>query len=608
MIEGAPDTESSPWDEACLAALLLAVDPAGLGGIRLRAPAGPVRDGWLAILRSALPPGTPVVRIPASIGDERLLGGLDLTATLAAGRPVADRGLLAAADGGVAVLPMAERCPPGLGSRLATALDTGEVAVERDGFGMRLPARLAVVALDEGIGPDESPPAALTERLAMMLDLGSVSPREVVRESWNPTQDAGWLDLTHDREVEVAAARARLPHVVVPDEIVAALCAAALSFGIGSLRLPVLALRVAQASAALAGRETVAPDDTTLAARLVLAPRSTRLPAGQDEERAPDQPPADGSEPTSDPGEEPDRGEPGQTLEDVVREAVAAAIPAGLLSELREGGPARSGRNARSGAGAQTASRRRGRPAGTLRGEPKRGARLALVETLRAAAPWQPLRRRGDPTGRVVVRRDDLRITRFKRRSETTTLFVVDASGSAAFHRLAEAKGAVELLLAECYVRRDRVALIAFRGGGAELILPPTRSLTRAKRSLAALPGGGGTPLAAAIDAAGAVAASVARGGGEIVLVFMTDGRANIALDGRAGRDAAAADARSAARRLRTGPGVALLVDISPRPAEFAAAIAHEMGARYVPLPFADAATLSDVVRREAVAAGRAAR
>jgi magnesium chelatase subunit D len=93
-------------------------------------------------------------------------------------------------------------------------------------------------------------------------------------------------------------------------------------------------------------------------------------------------------------------------------------------------------------------------------------------------------------------------VSRFKQRRETTTIFVVDASGSAALHRLAEAKGAVELLLADCYVRRDRVAMLAFRGKGAELMLPPTRSLVRAKRSLAGLPGGGGTPLAAGMDAA----------------------------------------------------------------------------------------------------------
>jgi magnesium chelatase subunit D len=232
-----------------------------------------------------------------------------------------------------------------------------------------------------------------------------------------------------------------------------------------------------------------------------------------------------------------------------------------------------------------------------------RGARLNLIETLRAAAPWQALRRA--PGGAAVaIRRDDLRVSRFKRRVETTTVFVVDASGSAAFHRLAEAKGAVELLLADCYVRRDRVALLSFRGVAADLLLPPTRSLTRAKRSLAALPGGGGTPLATAIDAAGTLAGAVARAGGGAVLVFLTDGRANVGRDGRGGREAAAADALSAARRLREGAATVLFIDTSPRPYEPAAGLAAAMGARYLALPAADARTLSGLVRRELAAAG----
>lgn len=195
------------------------------------------------------------------------------------------------------------------------------------------------------------------------------------------------------------------------------------------------------------------------------------------------------------------------------------------------------------------------------------------------------------------MRREDFRITRFKHRSPTTTIFAVDASGSAALHRLAEAKGAVELLLADCYVRRDQVALIAFRGPAAELLLPPTRSLVRAKRSLAALPGGGGTPLAAGIDAAAALADAVRRRGGTPVVVVLTDGRANIARDGSPGRPRAEEDALAAARRLRAAGFTALLVDTSPRPQPAAEQLAREMGARYLPLPYADAANLSLAIR-----------
>ncbi|MGB5830747.1 MAG: VWA domain-containing protein, partial [Thiohalocapsa sp.] len=223
--------------------------------------------------------------------------------------------------------------------------------------------------------------------------------------------------------------------------------------------------------------------------------------------------------------------------------------------------------------------------------------------TLRAAAPWQRLRRaERESAGKgadilVEVRHDDFRVTRYKQRSETTTIFVVDASGSAALHRLAEAKGAVELLLADCYVRRDRVAMIAFRGPGAELLLPPTRSLVRAKRGLAGLPGGGGTPLACGIDAAVDLADGVQRRGGTPVVVLLTDGRANVTRDGIGGRAQATEDATSSARAFRVAELKALVVDMSPRPRPDAEKLAREMGAVYLPLPHANAAALSSAVQ-----------
>ena len=184
-----------------------------------------------------------------------------------------------------------------------------------------------------------------------------------------------------------------------------------------------------------------------------------------------------------------------------------------------------------------------------------------------------------------------------KPRSETTTIFLVDASGSQALHRLAEAKGAVEQLLAECYVRRDQVALLAFRGRGAELLLPPTRSLVRAKRGLAGLPGGGGTPLAAGLDAGCTLADSVRRRGGTPSIVLLTDGQANVGRDGRGGREAAERDAADAAGRIRRAGHRALLVDTSPRPHPSGRRLAAEMGGRYLALPLAASAALLNAVR-----------
>jgi magnesium chelatase subunit D len=222
------------------------------------------------------------------------------------------------------------------------------------------------------------------------------------------------------------------------------------------------------------------------------------------------------------------------------------------------------------------------------------------VDTLRAAAPFQRLR--GAEPGRLALRSEDIRLRRFREKAETCAIFLVDASGSAAAERLAEAKGAVERLLADAYVTRTDVALVAFRGRGADLLLPPTRSLTRAKRALAGLPGGGGTPLAAALQQGLALALAQKAKGRSVQLVAMTDGRANIARDGSEGREGAMADALLLARAVRAAGVPSAVIDISARPRPEARTLADAMGARYLPLPRRDATAVADAVRKERAA------
>jgi magnesium chelatase subunit D len=572
--------------DAALAAALLAVDPIGLGGVRLLAGPGLARDAWLKLLAELLPPDMKTRRLPAHVSEDRLLGGLDLTATLRSGKPVAERGLLAEADGGILVAAMAERMRPAVAAHLAGALDRGEIAVERDGFSQTAPARFGIVALDEGIAGEEAPPAALCDRLALAIGLDGVKADEL-------------RAVVPDGIVE---ARRRLGKVQASEVAIETLCAAALALGIWSLRIPALALAAARAHAALRGALSIEEADLTAAARLVLAPRATMLPAPAEEEGPPEQAEQPETEETSDST----TSEDDRPLADRVLDAAAASIPPGLLALLAQRVPQRSGQGGR--AGAQIASKQRGRPAGIFAGLPRDGRRLSVIDTLRAAAPWQRLRQ-SETSGerRIAVRREDLRVVRRKQRSETVTIFAVDASGSSALHRLAEAKGAVELLLAECYVRRDEVALIAFRGRTAELLLPPTRSLLRARRALAELPGGGGTPLAAAIVAMTALAESLRRRGKSPLAVLLTDGRANVARDGSGGRPQAEADAMAAARAARAAGISALLVDTSPSPSAAAQRLAQESGARYLPLPYADATAIARAVQGAALARREAA-
>ena len=596
--------------DAATIAALFAVDPVGLGGVALRSPACDNRDQWLALLKNLLPTQTPLRRVPLNINDTALLGGLDLGATLQAGKPIALQGLLSQADGGVLVLAMAERMSVSSAARFGSVLDTGMVALQRDGLDTSTQASLGLVALDEGANDDEQMPASLADRLTFRL-LMSAQDEDEEGPEWSAQ--------------EVLKARQLLPQVTMDDEAVQALCAAALALGIDSLRASVFAVRVARAAAALSGSHTVEEEHTGVAARLVLAPRATRLPPqappeSQEDEaetppeeakEAPPEPPSPDAQNNeaqeNSPPEEPDETQnedpvPSENLADLVLEAAQAAIPAGLLASLKIGQLQRAKTPTSGSAGALQKNALRGRPVGARKGEPRAGQRINVLETLRAAAPWQKLRQRqlaltDSQKQGIVVRKEDFHVTRFRQSGQTTTVFVVDASGSSALNRLAEAKGAVELLLADCYVRRDSVAVLAFRGQTAELILPPTRSLARAKRSLAALPGGGGTPLANAIEASMLLADQLRKKGETPIVVLLTDGKGNIARDGKPGRAQAATDALAAAAEMRLRGFSTLLVDTSPQAQDAAKNLAQVMGAQYLALPYAGANTLNQAVR-----------
>ena len=560
-------------EPAVSALALFAVDPIGLGGVVLRGQADRARDRWLEQLSACLP--SPPRRLPLGIDDARLIGGLDIAATLAAGRAVARGGLLAEADGGVIVVPMAERLDDRIAGLLAAALDTGMVVLERDGATLRMATRFGLVLLDEGVGDDPRVAEALSERVAFVVEADDFVPL--------------------DPEV-VTAAQARLGAIAPPStEIIEALCETALVLGVASARASIFALRAARASASLAGRSEIGEADLAVAARLVLAVRATQLP---EPEASGDAPAAQEKSSAGHNDESDDERAPSpDTLTEMVIAAARAAIPANLLKaeagrSRRRRGSSEGGR----GSGERRPSWRRGRPVGVLPGQPGGGKRLALSATLNAAAIWQRVRRAPGATA-IVIRREDLRIKRFETRAETTVVVLVDASGSAALARLAEAKGAVEQLLGQAYIERTQVALIAFRGNGATLALPPTRSLTRARNVLAELAGGGGTPLAAGLDAGLAMALAVRARGRTPKLVLLTDGRGNVARDPTAGRAQAATDANDAAHALSAAGISTLLIDTAPRPRAETQAFAATMGARYLALPRIDAVAVAQAIR-----------
>ncbi len=541
----------TPWQRVEAALAVLAVDPAGVKGLWLRARSSPLRDRVTA----ALPLGR---RIHPGVDDTALFGGVDLAATLAQGHLVSSAGLLK--EVAPLILTMAERCPPGLSARLSRWLDE---------------AGPCLIALDEGAEPEELLPSGVADRLGLFLDLTDVAYSET---------EAITL-----AALDIAQARGRLATTTLPKTAVQSLTTVAAAMGIASLRAPLLTMAVARALAAWRGEGQAS--DTTLrhAAELTLAHRGD-LPE-QAEDSAPPEPP-----PPQPPDSPESDGQDQQTQDDrlpdeILLEAIRAALPADLLARLATGKAARTAKG--SGSGAVRKGNHRGRPLPSRPGTPGSGKRIDLVATLRAAAPWQPMRQRNPDVKRLEIRQSDLRLKRYQETSDRVLIFAVDASGSSALARLGEAKGAVELLLAQAYARRDHVALIAFRGVRAELILPPTRSLVQTKRRLASLPGGGGTPLAAGLRMAFELAGQTKARGMTPTVALLTDGRGNIALDGSANRELAEADSLKLARTLRASGIPGLVIDIANRPQAALRRLAEMMDAPYLALPRADAHRLS---------------
>ncbi|MCC1482160.1 magnesium chelatase subunit D [Roseibaca sp. Y0-43] len=554
-----PTPSPDPWAQLGLALALLAVDPRGLRGLWLRGRAGPVRDRVLAALAPLAPR-----KLHPFMPEDALTGGLDLSATLALNRLHRHEGLLSR-DGTLA-LTMAERCPPGLSVRLGQALDA------RPG--------LSLVALDEAAEEGEGLPPALADRLALFLDIDGFG--------WSDS-----ADITLD-PARIAAAQAHLPKIALPPEVLEQMTRIAASLAIDSLRAPWLALMAARAHCAWRGGQALDERDLTLAAELVLGHRARAFPQ--------DTPPEDQPPPPEPPENDPDQAQDREAQEpqipdELLIEAAFAALPPGLLARLQAAKAARIA--AGSGAGTKRKSMARGRPMPSRPGKPGSGARVDVVATLRQAAPWQAMRRAARPDaaqGRLLLMPGDIRIKRYQDRTDRVLIFVVDASGSAAVARLAEAKGAVEIMLAEAYSARDHVALVTFRGDHAELALPPTRSLVQAKRRLAGLPGGGATPLASAMQVAFDASLQARARGMSPTLAFLTDGRGNIALDGTPDRAQAGADATTLASAIAARAIPALVIDTSLRPKPHLSDLAATMGATRIALPRADARAMAQTL------------
>lgn len=503
----------------------------------------------------------PVVELPLGATEDRVCGTIDIERALSAGRKAFDPGLLARSNRGFLYIDEVNLLEDHLVDLLLDVAVTGRNKVEREGVSVEHPA--SFVLIGSGNPEEGELRPQLLDRFGLHAEVKTENYLQnridIVerRERYDRDREAFCESFADDQEQlrkRISRARANLGKIDVARPVlekIAQLCA---DLKIDGHRGELTIMRAARALAAFEGRRSVTDEHVKKVSAMSLRHRLRRdaldetatseqiqqsvdevFPPNASQSKSPQPPSGNGGE-TQGPGKssKQDRRQRASATGSssrpnnydvlsppgVEKKSGEVRLDEHLRTRDRKDKSRSQSRRTTGAKAALVQGRGRYTRAVSFRST---GARIAIDATLRALVGLES-------TLRVPVNTQALRYKLLKHKQGTLFVFAIDASGSMAVNRIARAKSTILKLLRKSYLNRDSVAIVSFHGTTANIDLPPSRSILRARRVLDSLRMGGSTPLGLGLVTTIELLELVGNKFGETVVLLFTDGRSNVPL------------------------------------------------------------------------------